>query len=138
MSFNKSKKDEPVVIGAKHAWHSEDEYIFYLTKQPSPAFTNAQKHFLSLPEVTPPEESVKAFVEMVAQLMVSAPKGFSDFIIDDRPLAERFKEYFCDPEQPELEPILVRVWREYKESAVPSAYLIINREQEAEARSESL
>ena len=40
-----------------------------------------------------------------------------------RPLAERMRVYFDDPEQPELEAIIVQAWKEYKAAAVPAAYV---------------
>ncbi len=39
------------------------------------------------------------------------------------PLAERVRLYFDEPQKPEFEAILLSVWRAYKATAIPSAYI---------------
>lgn len=43
--------------------------------------------------------------------------------VRETPLAKRMCDYFDDPAQPELEQIIVSVWRGYKAAAIPAAYL---------------
>lgn len=56
-------------------------------------------------------------VDRVAALLIEAPTGFDDFPMDDRPLAERVREYFNDPD---LLPFLDHALTAYMTRALPA------------------
>jgi len=124
VSFTKANNAtaKEIAIEVRHPWHKEDVFVFHFPKrQPKPA-AESEARFLGLGEEAREDEHRLAIIEAVSE-MVTAVEGFDDFPQDSRPLPERFREYFDDPEQLELEQLVVSAWRAYRASAIPGAYL---------------
>jgi hypothetical protein len=89
----------------------------------SDAAAEAQKDFFALPDAERPEVRRQKLIATIALMLTREPSGFDEFPQDERPLSERVREYFDEPEQPELHAILVAAWNRYWEVSVPRAYL---------------
>ena len=134
MGFSKAHNKKEISIVVTHPMHPGDRYVFTFPKTLPQAALDAQGRFLGLPDTARAEEWRTALVATVAEMVIREPEGFDDFqrltdedraagMVNQRPLAERFVEYFNDAEQPELEAIIVQAWKEYKAAAVPAAYV---------------
>ncbi len=130
MGFIKSTNEPDITIVVTHPWHEGDVYSFTFPKRLPQAAVDAEKRFLGLKDEARPDESRRALIETLAEMVTREPEGFDDFPSSatevDAPmgesLARRFVEYFDDYSQPEFESILVSVWRAYRASAVPDAF----------------
>ena len=131
MGFTKASNEPEVRIEVHHNWHPGAVFAFTFPKRLPPAATLAESRFLALKEDARPDEHRLALIETVAQMVVREPEGFDDFpgssqavsSLRDVPLLERFVTYFDDPEQPELEQVIIAAWRAYRATSVPSAYM---------------
>jgi hypothetical protein len=124
MGFTKSTSQKEIAIKLTHPWYPGAEFTFHFPKRLPESALNAEKQFLGLKDDEREEQYRKGIINVVAEMVVREPEGFDDFTADtSRPLAERMRDYFDDPEQPELEAILVSAWRAYRAAAMPSAYL---------------
>ncbi|MGB7925585.1 MAG: hypothetical protein WCF57_20270 [Pyrinomonadaceae bacterium] len=123
MGFSKKSRSPEIEIQVNHAWYPGQPFTFYLPKKMPKSALDAESRFLGLKEDARVDEHRLALIETVSELVTREPEGFSDFLKDERPLAERFREYFDSPDDPELESILISVWRAYRASQVPNAYL---------------
>lgn len=123
MGFRKSTNETEVAVVVTHKWHPGDEFTFYFPKVLPQAAIEAEGRFLGLKEDAREEEYRQLLIETVAAMVTRDPIGFDDFPTSDAPLADRFIAYFDDPSQPELQSILLSVWREYRAGAIPFAYL---------------
>ncbi len=131
MGFNKDKNEPDIAIEVRHPWHPGDVYTFYFPKKLPQLALDAEAKFLGLKEGERSDEYRKELINTVAAMVTREPEGFDHFPTDEvlpagqspRSLSIRMRDYFDDPNHPELESILVGVWRAYRASAVPSAYL---------------
>jgi len=131
MSFSKANYAPEIAIAVSHAWHPGEVFTFYLPKVLPQAALDAEAAWIGVPSDERGEASRVALIQTVAAMLTREPEGFDDFPGDKvmesgvhaRPLRERVVDYFNDPTKPELEAILVSVWRAYREASVPSAYL---------------
>jgi hypothetical protein len=123
MPFSKTNYSPEIEIVATHRWYPGDKFVFTLPKVLPESALDAEAGFLGLNGTERDDQARRALISVVAQMVTKEPEGFEDFPQDARPLAERFVEYFDDPSKPELENILVGVWREYRGGAVSSTYL---------------
>lgn len=124
MGFSKNKNTKGLAIKVTHPWHPGAEFIFHFPKRLPQSALDAEKGFVGLKDDEREDAARLALIGVVAEMVTREPEGFDDFIVGGpRTLPERMREYFDDPEQPELEQIIVSVWRGYKAAAIPAAYL---------------
>jgi hypothetical protein len=127
MGFTKERaRVEPdIAVVAAHPRYEGEQYIFYFSRRLSPTALEARNRLwgMSADEREGPA-FLPALCAAAAALASREPSGFDDFPEGaERPLAERFVEYFNDPDQPELEAILLAAWNAYWEGARPWARL---------------
>lgn len=123
MGFAKKDSAPEITIEVQHQFHPGTIFSFTLPKILPQAALNAEAEFVGLKDDERPEAYREALVGLVAELVTLPPTGFDDFKDVIAPsLAERMRAYFNDPAHPELESILVAVWRAYKAAVVPVAY----------------
>lgn len=131
MAFSKKDNSKEIAIVCTHPWHPGDEYTFYLQKRLPQSAIDAEANFIGLKDTERPDAYRVAIIATVAEMVTKEPDGFSDFpsetimpgSIGTKPLAQRMREYFDDPAVPELEQIVVTLWRQYRSAAIPQAYL---------------
>ncbi len=129
MGFTKQKNEPSIRIEVRHNWHPAAVFAFTFPKRMPKLAADSEARFLGLTEAAREDEHRQAIIEVVSE-MVTQVEGFDDFPADEvmpenlvaRSLAERFRAYFDDPSQAELEQIVVGAWRAYRASAMPSAY----------------
>jgi len=121
--YSKKNYSKDVEIDVKHPRYPGAVFGFTFTKEMSDAAAEAQKEFFALPDTERPEVRRQKLIATVALMLTVAPSGFEEFPADERPLPERVREYFDEPDQPELHAILVAAWNKYWEVSVPRAYL---------------
>lgn len=128
MGFNKSNNSKSIAVMVEHPWYPDGKFVFHLAKRLSEDALHAQALFVGLDEKDRSDEHRDALIRVVARMSEKEPEGFEDFprsapVAASNDLAFRMINYFDDPEHPELERILVSVWRTYWSAAVPQAYL---------------
>lgn len=133
MGFSKVKNSKEVSIAVSHAWHPGAKFVFHFPKTLPQSAVEAEKTFLGLKEDERAEAHREALINAVGEMVTRAPEGFDDFpeTVTLGPgsagvsskLSHRVCFYFDDPEQPELEAIIVSAWRAYRAASLPSAYL---------------
>lgn len=131
MGFSKENYEPEISIEVTHPWHPGDKYIFHLPKTMPQAATDAEATFLGLTDEARPDEHRLHLIATLAEMVTREPEGFDDFPMDNalpagqhaRSLSIRMRDYFDDESKPELESILVGVWRMYRASALPAAHI---------------
>lgn len=131
MGFDKSTYQTEVNAVVTHQWHPGKEFIFTFPKLLPQAALDAEKTFLGLPDGERAEAARLALIGMLAEMVTKEPRGFDNFPTDEvmpqgqspRSLSIRFRDYFDDPSQPELEAILAGAWQAYRGGSRPVAYL---------------
>lgn len=131
MGFTKTDYAPEIAIEVRHQWHPDVTFTFHFPKVLPQAAVEAEREFLGLSDAEREAESRHALINIIAQMLVREPEGFDDFPSSSalptslvaRSLPERVRTYFNDTEKPELEAILVSVWRAYRAAAISSAYL---------------
>lgn len=121
--FTKGTRPPYVEIGVKLATYADTDFVFTFPKRLSQRAEDEQRKFLLMESGRDPNDYRLQLINMVAEMLYREPEGFDDFPRDERPLAERVREYFDDPEQPELEAMLVVAWGEYRAGSTPTAYI---------------
>lgn len=129
--FNKKDNSSEIAITCTHPWHPGEEFTFYLNKRLPQSAIDAEANFVGLKDTERPDAFRVAIISTVAEMVTKEPEGFSDFPrqemlpggIVPNPLPARMREYFDDASVPELEQIIVTVWRNYRSAAIPQAYL---------------
>lgn len=95
MSFTKQKKVSTLSIRLVYPYHTDEatgepvDFRFPMRRQSS-GEADHDKAALSAGQMTD--------IDRFSKLLVSEPVGFDDFPADERPIAERAKEYFSDEE----------------------------------------
>jgi hypothetical protein len=123
MPFSKTDYEPDVGYVVTHPYYPGDEFIFYVAKELSQSAEAREKEFLGLKEEERQDKSRELLTRLVAEITTRPPDGFIDFPADERPLSERFFEYFNDPSKPELEGFITRVWRAHRLAVLEPAYL---------------
>lgn len=129
MGFSKAAHEKEVTIIATHPFCPGVQFEFDLPKRMPQAAIDAERHMLGLPETARGDAHRLALIEVIGKLLLREPRGFDDFpekeVLNARgdDLSFRARSYFDDPDVPELEQILVMVWRAYRQMNLPSAYL---------------
>lgn len=131
MPFSKATNEPDIRIEVKHSWHPGVVFAFTFPKRLTQLAADAEARFLGLKEDAREDEHRLALIQTVAEMVTKEPEGFDDFPIDEklppggapRSLSVRFRDYFDEPSQVELEQILIGAWRAYRASSVPSAYM---------------
>lgn len=133
MGFSKTKYEPTIRIEVLHQWHPDTIFAFTFPKRMPQTAAEAETRYLGINDEMRKDESRKALIESVAALIISEPEGFDDFprltekdraaeMVNIKPLAERMREYFDEPDKPELEEILSAAYRAYRLTAMSSAY----------------
>lgn len=123
MPFSKAEYEPDVAYAVTHPYYPGEEFVFWVVKElPQPA-VEQEKAFLGLKDEEREEKSRELLTRLVSEMTTRPPLGFTDFPTDERPLAERFFEYFNDPSKPELEGFIARVWRAHRLAILDPAYL---------------
>lgn len=137
MGFTKERalREPDIPVVAEHPRYEGEQYIFYFSRRLSPSALEARDSLwaLSAEERAGPAY-LPALCAAAAALASREPEGFDDFprltdedrsagMVNIEPLAQRFVKYFNDPDQPELEAILLAAWNAYWEGARPWARL---------------
>ena len=122
MAFSKKNYSKDVSIGVTHALYPGVHFVFTFPKRMPQSALDAQGKLAGLTDAERAEEFRSALISAFAETISAEPEGF-DFPTDERPLRERAKEYFDDPDFPELEEIVFSAWRAYKAAQLPAAYL---------------
>lgn len=131
MGFRKKGYSPEITIEVSHPWYPGSVFGFTFPKQLPQDALDAEGRLFGLKDEERGDASRKALIDVVARMVVREPSGFDDFPADVPPpnsretvgLAERMRGYFDDPTQPELEAIIVSVWRAYRAAAIPSSYV---------------
>ncbi|MGB8509369.1 MAG: hypothetical protein WCD76_13350 [Pyrinomonadaceae bacterium] len=102
----------------------DSQYSFTFPKKLPQAVLDAERE-LALKTGERSAEARVALVKAVAAMLVTDPEGFGDYPVktEEGTVESRALEYFDDPNEPELETILVNAWFEYREAVRPRAYL---------------
>lgn len=123
MGFSKETYEPDVAYGVAHPYYPGEEFTFYVLKEIPQSALDLEKEFFGLTDETRGEQSAKLLTRMVAAITTRPPENFKDFPMDERPLSERFFEYFFDPAKLELESFITRVWRAHRLATLDPAYL---------------
>jgi hypothetical protein len=123
VAFSKEKSGPEVSFELRHPWHPGSVFVFTFPKELPQAALDKAKHFLGLTDDERKDAVRVALIAAVGAMVSSAPEGFEGFPADERPLADRFTEYFDDPAHPELESLVAGAWRAYRAACLPAAYL---------------
>lgn len=122
MGFSKKDRATEITIGVKHSYYPDTVFYFTFPKRLPQTALDQESKFIGLKDDEIPDELRKQLIALVSE-MITGVTGFDDFPTDERPLAERAKEYFDSPEDPELETIISSVWTAYKVAAMPQTFL---------------
>lgn len=132
MAFSKQGNSKEVSVEVTHRWHPGALFVFHFPKRLPQSALDAEKSFLGLKDDERAEAHRAALVNTVAEMVTREPEGFDDFpetvcvgpgtAAVSKNVADRVRVYFDDPEQPELEAIIVSAWRAYRAAAIPAAY----------------
>ncbi len=119
MGWTKRDLTREIIITVEHPLY-DGEFTFYLDAGLPPAARRASVQLFGLPDADRDREGYRLAVEMLAALATREPGGFNDFPADERPLADRMREYFADER---MEAFVSAALNQYWSVALPRAYL---------------
>lgn len=134
MGFSKQGYEPEVAVEVRHNWHPGSVFVFYFPKVLPQAALDAEASFLGLNQDGDKDAVRTSLIDPLAEMATREPEGFDDFpcltdvaravgTVSIAPLAERFRNYFDEPDKPELEQIVSGAWAAYKQGARPQAFL---------------
>jgi hypothetical protein len=123
MPYTKEKSSSVIEVEVINPQFKDEKFIFYLSKNLSKEAREAHAAYFGLQRDEREDIERAQLINAICESMVKEPSNFADFPIDERPLAERAREYFDDAERQELDRILFSVWRVYMSALLPQAYL---------------